>query len=664
MLNIAYYEADVVAFCSANENEILGELTAGHPFALENLQRDAWTQQISILNTALAALTAGRIYFEFSIPRMGKRADVVILLGGVVFVIEFKVGSATFDHAALEQVHDYALDLKNFHRGSHHAPILPILIATNAADQPPPRYSWADDNVAKPVCTAPSGLFAVIESTLVQKQTPPLDHRLWSRSGYQPTPTIVEAAQALYRNHDVSEIARSGADAENLGRTTDRISTLIGDAKIGNRKVICFVTGVPGAGKTLAGLNIATTRAVGHADEHAVFLSGNGPLVDVLREALARDQAARDRVSRKDAVRKVSGFVQNIHHFRDEALRNPKAPAERVVVFDEAQRAWNRDQATKFMRQKRGHAEFDMSEPAFLVGVMDRHESWCVIVCLIGGGQEINTGEGGLAEWINVMGQQFPHWDVHVSNRLDDPDYIWDRETSEALKRVEATKDEALHLGVSMRSFRAESLSEFVGHVIENRPSDARLAYQRIADRYPIQLTRDLSVARQWLRETARGSERFGLVASSGANRLRPEGVFMKAQIDAPVWFLNDRADVRSSYYLEEVASEFDVQGLELDWTGVCWDADYRYEDGAWKHYSFRGTKWQRSNAVEKQLFLKNAYRVILTRARQGMVIFVPRGSPTDPTRPCANYDPIFDYLQCCGLIELSAAKPLEPTAT
>jgi hypothetical protein len=538
------------------------------------------------------------------------------------------------------------------------ATILPVLVATHAAHQQPPSYRWADDGVAQPVCAAIFNLSDIIGSALAQTLTLPIDPAQWSRSGYQPTPTIVEAAQALYRNHDVSEIARSGADAENLGRTTDRINALIENAKICNRKVICFVTGVPGAGKTLAGLNIATTRVLGHADEHAVFLSGNGPLVDVLREALARDQATRDNVAKKDAARKVSGFVQNIHHFRDEALRNPKAPIERVVVFDEAQRAWNRDQATKFMQQKRGHADFDMSEPAFLVGVMDRHESWCVIVCLIGGGQEINTGEGGLAEWINVMGQQFAHWDVHVSSRLDDPDYIWDTETSVALKKVLATKDESLHLGVSMRSFRAESLSELVGHVIENRPLDARIAYDKIADRYPIRLARDINTARQWLRDRARGSERFGLVASSGANRLRPEGIFMKSQIDAPVWFLNDRADVRSSYYLEEVASEFDIQGLELDWTGVCWDADYRYEAGAWKHYSFRGTKWQRSNALEKQLFLKNAYRVILTRARQGMVIFVPHGSPTDPTRTCAYYDSTFDYLLSCGIPALIPVPP------
>ena len=333
MLHTAYYEADLATFCDASENEVLGELTARHSFALENQQRYAWQQQITLLKRALASIAVGRIYFEFAIPRMGKRADVIVLVRGVVFVIEFKVGSATFEHAAIEQVHDYALDLKNFHKGSHSATILPILIATNAVNQQPQSYCWAEDKVAKPVCVAPSGLAGVIESVLGITQTTQIDHAQWSRSGYQPTPTIVEAAQALYRNHDVSEIARSGADAENLGRTTDRINELIENAKAKIRKVICFVTGVPGAGKTLAGLNIATTRVLGHADEHAVFLSGNGPLVDVLREALARDQAVREGVSKKDATRKVSGFVQNIHHFRDEALRDPKAPVERVVVF-------------------------------------------------------------------------------------------------------------------------------------------------------------------------------------------------------------------------------------------------------------------------------------------------------------------------------------------
>jgi hypothetical protein len=649
MLHIAYYDADVIDFCTADPNAVLGELTNRHGFALESQQKFAWQQQIAILQTHLANVH-GQIYFEFSIPRMGKRADVIVVSGGVVVVIEFKVGSDTFDRVAIEQVHDYALDLKNFHKGSHYCRILPILIATNA---PPPtgiEVNWDSDGVAKPVCVNPAGLLGIVTTTLARSTAAAIDSKVWSRSGYHPTPTIVEAAQALYRNHDVKEISRSDADAQNLSHTSDCISQIIETSKRHNRKSICFVTGVPGAGKTLAGLNIATSRAKAHSDEHAVFLSGNGPLVDVLREALARDQSLRESIKKTVAARSVESFVQNIHHFRDEALKTNDAPVEKVVVFDEAQRAWNRAKAADFMQRKRGFAGFDMSEPAFLVSVMNRHTDWCVIVCLIGGGQEINTGEAGLAEWLSVMGSHFPDWDVHISNRLDDSDYVWDIPTRDALAKVPATRNEALHLGVSMRSFRAEALSEFVGHVVENRPDAARETYALIADKYPILLTRDINEARNWLRRKARGSERYGLIASSGAYRLRPEGISMKNKVEAPLWFLNDKNDVRSSFYMEEVASEFDVQGLELDWAGIGWDANFRYVNGEWRYYNFKGTRWQQVNAADSRLYLKNAYRVILTRARQGMVIFVPRGDLTDSTRPAKYYDETHEYLKKCGL--------------
>lgn len=653
MLHNAYYDAEIATYCNTSEKEILGELTQRHGFSLEIQQRNAWLEQIHLLKNSLADIKTGWVFFEFSIPRMGKRADVVLFISGVIFVIEFKVGADTFDRAALEQVHDYALDLKNFHLGSHNLPVLPILIATKALPQEISYPQWAEDQVAMPISISPTGLAKLISTTLDKIKTSPIEPMDWAQSGYQPTPTIVEAAQALYRDHDVREISRSDSGAKNLGHTTNCLAEIIEHTKRNQRKAICFVTGVPGAGKTLAGLNIATTRAKEHSDEHAVFLSGNGPLVEVLREALARDQSKRDAISKKDALRKVASFVQNIHHFRDEALKNSRPPAEKVVVFDEAQRAWDRDQTTKFMQQKRGHSEFDDSEPAFLISVMDRHNDWCTIICLVGGGQEINTGEAGLAEWLSAIGDQFSEWDVYTSHRLDDPDYIWDDKTAEALQAVKVERKEALHLGISMRSFRAESLSDFAGHIVENRPDAACQAYAKIADRYPIAMTRDLSTARSWLRDKGRGSERFGLVASSGANRLRPEGVFVKAKIDAPTWFLNGREDVRASFYMEEVATEFDVQGLELDWVGVCWDADFRYERTAWKHYSFRGTAWQRANTDERQLYLKNAYRVILTRARQGMVIFVPKGNSEDPTRSPSFYDETFNYLLRCGVIEL-----------
>ena len=650
MLHIAYYEADIASFCKANDHEILGALAEHHGFALEIQQRLAWQEQIRLMQISLASIDTGLIFFEFSIPRMGKRADVVLLIGSVIFIVEFKVGSNTFDRAALEQVHDYALDLKNFHRGSHHHPILPILIATQTTYQTVDSIEWASDGVAQPIGVSPSELCALISLTLTRLDAAPVDSATWARSGYQPTPTIVEAAQALYRDHDVREISRSDAGAKNLGLTTDCLAEIIEFSKQNRRKAICFVTGVPGSGKTLARLNVATARAKDHNDEHAVFLSGNGPLVEVLREALARDQSERDGISKKDALRKVASFVQNIHHFRDEALKDSQAPAEKVVVFDEAQRAWGRDQTAKFMQQKRGHFDFNESEPEFLISVMDRHNDWCVIICLVGGGQEINTGEAGLAEWLSSISERFFAWDTYISNRLEDRDYIWDSKTASALAGLKVVRREELHLSVSMRSFRAESLSEFAGHVVENRPEKAREAYTQIAERYPIALTRDLNSARTWLRNRARGSERYGLLASSGASRLRSEGIFIKAKIDAPTWFLNDRTDVRTSYYMEEVATEFDVQGLELDWSGVCWDADFRYEQTAWKHFSFRGTAWQRINTEERQLYLKNAYRVILTRARQGMVIYVPVGSLDDPTRRTSYYDQTYNYLCRCGL--------------
>ena len=648
-MSIAYYAAPLPSFLREPEDSILGQLSRNHRHDLEQEQKRAWIAQIRLLKSELAGFFAGSIYFEFSIPRMGKRADCVLLIGGIIFVVEFKVGSQSFDRDAIDQVHDYALDLKNFHRGSHTAPIVPVLIATAAVSQPAP-VTFAADLVAAPLYLGPTGLARAISASCEGLAAPAIDPAAWESSGYQPTPTIIEAAQALYQNHNVLEISRSDAGAKNLKATSGRIADIIERSKAAGRKSICFITGVPGAGKTLAGLNIATLRAMEHTDEHAVFLSGNGPLVDVLREALARDQAEREGIKKSDAQRKVRSFVQNIHHFRDEYLRDTAAPAEKVVVFDEAQRAWTQEQASSFMQRKRGQEGFAQSEPEFLVSVMDRHIDWCTVVCLIGGGQEINTGEAGIAEWLKALQTRFPHWDVHASALLDDPHYTVDQDAKRRLQSPGVHKHPDLHLSVSMRSFRAEVLSSFVGSVLAGDATTASTLLGRVKERYPIWLTRDLSEARAWLRSIARGSERFGLVASSGAHRLRPEGIHIKAAIDPPTWFLNDREDVRSAFYLEEVATEFDVQGLELDWAGVCWDANLRYGERGWKFHAFRGTVWQSVNAPERQSYLVNAYRVLLTRARQGLVIFVPPGDDNDPTRPCRYYDGTFDFLQRCGL--------------
>jgi hypothetical protein len=653
-MNSSFYSSSINDLVDRSPETILGHLAKQNSFSLEALQRNAWLAQISILQRELRGLASGWVAFEFAIPRMGKRADNIVLVGGVVFVLEFKVGTEQFDNAALDQVVDYALDLKNFHSGSHDRPIVPIVVATGAMDA---FHSliWAGDKVAQPVLSNGVGLGALIKDISDQATTgTDIDVQAWLSSGYKPTPTIIEAAQALYQGHKVGEITRSDASAINLSQTAECIARVIEDAKSKRHKAICFVTGVPGAGKTLAGLNLVTQRTSAHQDEHAVFLSGNGPLVDVLREALARDEHAQSKLTgstirKADAARKVKSFIQNIMHFRDGSLTSLNAPIERVAVFDEAQRAWDRDHLANFMSRKKGFPDFDMSEPAFLVSVMDRHEDWCVVVCLIGGGQEINAGEAGLTEWFSALQTRFVDWKVFTSRQLAHRDYHWGQDLPAMLSKLDVTVYEHLHLAVSIRSFRAEKLSEFVGAVVAGEVEVARALYDQIKTTYPIKLTRDLARARAWLREQARGNERVGLVASSGASRLKPLGLNVHEKIDATHWFLNGKDDVRSSHYLEDPATEFDIQGLELDWVGVCWDGDFRSINGEWAFHRFTGTKWQNVNDENRKIYLTNAYRVLLTRARQGMVIYIPEGDADDPTRVAAFYDGTAKFLSKCG---------------
>lgn len=644
----AYYSADRDQFFADSASHILGELTRRHHFDVEPGQKQAWLGEIAILRAALDNVPQCRVWFEFAIPRMGKRADVVVAIGAAIFVIEFKEGEARFDAGAIEQVEDYALDLKNFHEGSHARAIFPILVPTRAAQSRGVQLELAFDHVARPLLLCPQDLGQVMRAIAAGHAATAFDPAAWEASGYRPTPTIIQAATVLYERHSVADIARTDADAINLTRTEAAVASAIEACRAAHRKAICFITGVPGAGKTLAGLNIAIGRREA-GEGHATFLSGNGPLVDVLREALARDHIARTGMKRSESEREVRTFIQNIHHFRDEYVHDHAAPADHVVIFDEAQRAWDRRKAATFMRQKRGLTDFDMSEPEFLLGVMDRHPDWCTIVCLVGGGQEINDGEAGLSEWMAALRDRYPHWQVHTSDRIEHPDYDLNSDARAFLASPRVTLSPDLHLGVSLRSFRAETLSNFLSHVLDGDDAAARAALAAL-DQYPLVLTRDLAAARSWLRDKARGSERYGLLASSGALRLKAEGLNVKAAIEPPNWFLNPRSDVRSSFYLEDLASEFDVQGLELDWTGVCWDADLRHDGTGWRHFAFKGTAWQSVNDRFRRLYLKNAYRVILTRARQGMVVFVPRGDPDDPTRLPEFYDGIFEYLRACGV--------------
>jgi hypothetical protein len=622
-------------------------------FSVDPLQRDAWIGEIDILRAALVDIE-GTIFLEFDVPRIGSRIDAVLISGPAVMVIEFKVGERHVKTADYNQVWDYALDLKNFHRASHSAPIIPILVATKAGGFKVTLRAPAGDDVYPPMTCNAEGLQEAIRLGLAAATGPPIDAAAWALAPYQPTPTIIEAAQALYSQHSVEAIAASEA-GENLTVTSGQVERIIDDARTAHRKAIVFVTGVPGAGKTLVGLNVATKRRDTESPTHAVFLSGNGPLVRVLSEALARDEMARLRraknKTRKGEVRqKIKAFIQNVHHFRDEGLNQLEAPNDHVVIFDEAQRAWNLEMTADFMRRKKGRQGFTQSEPEFLLSYLNRHADWAVVVCLVGGGQEINRGEAGIAAWLDAVALSFPDWTAYISPNLTDSEYDAGQALTHLGGKAEVVQDKSLHLSVSMRSFRAENVSGFVKAMLDIDEPQARSLLKQTLPRYPITITRDLDHAKEWIRSRARGSERYGLVASSGAQRLKPHAVDIRVEVNPIHWFLNDREDTRSSFYLEDAATEFQVQGLELDWVCVTWDADFRFNKSDWTCHSFVASKWQNMKKADRRTYLRNAYRVLLTRARQGMVICVPPGSRHDRTRPPAFYDQTFEYLSGLGI--------------
>lgn len=650
-----YYSDTIANFLKTSSNEILAQLVQSNEFALEQTQRDSWLEQIQILQSTLGPYT-GSLYFEYSIPRMGKRIDVVLLIESVIFVLEFKVGEKEFPAYAIEQVWDYALDLKNFHETSHEHFIAPVLIATKAKSQATTISATRhNDKLLFPIKSDVALLAQIIADVLIFADEEKIVTTEWEKGRYQPTPTIIEAAKALYNGHSVSEISRSDASAINLSKTSDVISEIIHTSRAQSQKAICFVTGVPGAGKTLVGLNIATKHVDKNNELYSVFLSGNGPLVAILREALARDKVNREKelgrkVKKGAALSEVKAFIQNVHHFRDECLVDfSKPPIEHVALFDEAQRAWDLEQTASFMRRKKNKPNFEQSEPEFLISCLNRHPDWAVVVCLVGGGQEINTGEAGISEWISALNRSFPDWYIYISSRLTDSEYSAGNILDEIKNRTSVITKDELHLAVSMRSFRAENVSLLVKQMLDLDILGAQKTLTQVREKYPIVITRDLEKAKKWLKELARGSERYGIVVSSQAERLKPHAIDVKSPMDPIHWFLDDKDDVRSSYFLEDVATEFDVQGLELDWACVTWDADFRYAKQGWEHWSFVGSKWNRIRKQERQVYLKNAYRVLLTRARQGMVIVVPRGDDKDMTRKHEFYDDTFKFLQKIG---------------
>lgn len=705
--NRCLYRADFKSFVEDNPYSILGRIHNAFHGPTLTTSDEAWIGEINLLQKVLLPWKneEAEIIFEYDIPRLGKRIDVVLLLRGIIFCLEFKVGQKDALQSDVEQVMDYALDLKNFHRYSHDRIIVPILIPTKHKSSSnafvPSVY---DDSIFNPLITGANELQKVIKDVLQHAEAKTSGTiKDWIISPYTPTPTIIEAARSLYENHSVEDITRHEADKVTTDATIAYILDIINRSKNKGEKSICFVTGVPGAGKTLVGLDVAVKQSYQEdgtftEDDGAVYLSGNGPLVAVLTEALARDNFKKSKnkgVDKKlsDSRREVSKFIQIIHRYRDNMLAKIKNPVidgkleidpqkavklkqsgygevEHVAIFDEAQRAWTHKRIADYLKRggtygnKLKVANFPMSEAAFLIWSLDQREDWATIVCLIGGGQEINTGEAGIAEWIEALNDRFQHWKVYISDKLIEPEYA-EGKVNELLKHnFNVEYSDRLHLSVSLRSFRAERLSAFVHSLLSFNP-DAKELYQNVVShRYPVVLTRSMDKARAWLKQQARGTQQTGILISKVSARFKPLAVHVLPQSEdnAVHWFLEDKTDVRSSNYLEEAATEIQVQGLEIDYACVLWDADMRYDNGKWSFWKFNGkTQWIPEKNIETQKYMLNAYRVLLTRARQGMVICVPEGNsnkthegfPEDPTRLPIYYNSTYEYLKRLGLNEI-----------
>ena len=682
-----YYSDSITDFLSRSTNEIVGDLTLASQHDINDETAQSWVEEIDTLREALEAYSGrGSLYFEYNIPRMGRRADVIVVIDGIVFVVEYKTAEQRFTREAMVQVWDYALDLKNFQEGCLDRILIPILVAPKEKDSHCHlTLKHFEDMVYEPLMVNRKKLSEVFESVLegvVYKDKPTLDDDQWAKSGYSPTPTIIEAAIALYEENTVEDITKHGGD---IDKASEELCHIIDHCREKKRKAICFITGVPGAGKTLIGLNTAIDQF--NRGEKAVYLSGNFPLVEVLQEALTRDYVRRDKIRAKaekrkactkaEAKSKVKAFIQMIHHYRDLYLEGTEVkdgrivpiegyfqshtdkayiPVEHVAIFDEAQRAWTQAELKRFMREKKGIKDFPYSEPEYLISCMDRQTDWGLVVCLVGNGQAINKGEAGLKEWIESVHRSYPSWDVYMSDFLVTSNDV-SKEDLALIHRQLIAKEE-LHLTMSMRSFRSEKVSLFVNQLLDLQKEEAAATLCEL-EKYPIVLTRSLDTAKQWLRSHARGSERFGLLASSKAERLKAIGINVRYQPDFVHWFLEDDSDIRSSNCLEDTLTEFKVQGLEIDWACVTWDADLRLsKDGmSWQHFQLRsGTQWQKINKEINKEYQINAYRVLLTRARQGMVIVVPNGDnsvPPDETRKPEWYDGIYSYLKSLGLEEI-----------
>ena len=649
----AYYCNSIPGFIKDTSASIVGQLVK-HAFEINKDQSDAWENQIRQLQQRLEECgMEGDIIFEYDIVRLGKRIDVILLIRHMVFSLEFKNGKDVFTAQDAQQVEDYAIDIKNFHKESEDLYVCPILIATGAPKYKKPQSTgcYPDKQIHLQRENIETVIPKVAELIGLYGTDDALDFDRWFNSPYHPTPTIIAAAVEAYTTHNISEIANSEAGQSDIDACEAEIEKVIEYARTNQKKCVCFVTGVPGAGKTLVGLDVVAKNLNKGSDSLSVYLSGNGPLVEVLREALKKSVKEKKQLNRNTEAA-INALIQSSFAFKKDNARTKDPTVEKIMIFDEAQRVWNEQKMTS---KHKNDPDMSVSEPKLLYQIMDRHQDWAVMICLVGLGQDIYDGEVGINEWFRCGIEEFKDWELFYSpfifKQSEDKDI--DKDLIQNCSRCHECLP--LHLKTSIRSFRADKQCQFVDNLLDNKPEETKKVYAEISAKYPVFVTRDYAKAKEWVRGQVRGSQRCGVLACSSAQRLKPEGIYVPTDIDVKNWFLAPSDDLRSSNMLEVVASEFKVQGLEIDWAIVCWDLDLRRKGKNWDHYSFRGTKWMHRNKAEQKRYLVNSYRVLLTRARQGMVIFVPKGvdPEEDPTRDSVCYDTIFNYLKSCGIAEL-----------
>lgn len=664
-------------YCDTLENhrknstdEIVGEISKNYSknhLNQKNLQTESWIDTIDIFKkfyekSICLNKEIGKwgILYEYKIPRRAKRIDVTIITKNIIFIVEIKNHEKNYKPLDISQLEDYCLDIRDFHFESNNKIIVPILLCTDAPSISN-QFEKSNDFVQRNYFANRKNISEILIKIngIFDSNNEEINYNFWNNSKYTPTPTIIEFAQSLYSGQSVSEISRNGAGDKNLTNTTSTILNAITNARKNKSKIICFITGVPGAGKTLAGLNIVHNREFKSIDDElAVFLSGNSPLVKVLSEALARDFIKRERINKVEAKRRVKTFIHNVHEFIDEYYDDKfKVPVDRVIIYDEAQRAW-----TKEHKARKSRGLINESEPDILLSIMNRFDDWGVIIALVGSGQEINTGEGGLSEWGKAIQEKFNNWKVYISPELQIGRNIAGnlKLFENRPKDIEIIESESLHLNTSIRSYKASYLSNWVSLVLENKNLEAELIYKEKLINFPLYITRDIDIAKKWLQNKSRGTRRIGLISSSGGRRLRTYGYDPyhglrgdSTQDELGNWYLNASSDVRSSNFMEVIATEYAVQGLELDWTGLLWDADLRRTNNQWDFKQFKGTKWQNVSDEQKKQYILNKYRVLLTRAREGMILFIPEGSDNDITRLPEFYNETYEFLKSCGIISI-----------